>query len=293
MGSESFRHRLGVKTTGGKLVYDDFPTNARIALDYMLHGMNQKGYLTGLDELELELKRIGRFTINDFERVKGTATFFRPFDLLYELEWHQVFEFCERIYVRFLKEIELDNGWVWLDEVRRYFSEEVNLILDEENLAYHFENGVFVRRGRAQTQKATERVGTVLSDPKLDEVRKLFNKARSEFDRRPEPDTENCVKDAVCALEVCIEILTGRNAGKDFAVAIKQSSGNDPRQIPSPIGESMVKLHGYRGSGVNVSHGSLNGNKVTMLEAELVLSMVATFITYLVDLMPAEDEIPF
>lgn len=293
MGSESFRHRLGVKTAGGKLIYDDFPANARIALDYMLHGMNEKGYLTGLDELELELKRIGRFTTNDFERVKGAARNLRPFDLLYELEWYQVFLFCERIYVRFLKEVEHVDGWVWLDDVRRYFSEEINLILDEENLAYHFENGVFVRRGRAQTQKAIERVGTVLGDPRLDEVRKLFNKARGEFDRRPEPDSENCVKDAICALEVSIEVLTGRHAGRDFAVAVRQSAGNGSRQIPSPIGESMVKLHGYRGSGANVSHGTLDGNKVTVLEAELVLSMVATFITYLVDLMPVEDEVPF
>jgi hypothetical protein len=293
MGSESLRHRLGVKTTSGKLVYNDFPTNARIALDYMLDGMNQKGYITGLGDLELELKRIGRFITNDFERVKGTATIFRPFDLLYELEWHQVFEFCERIYARFLKDVELYDRWIYLDEVRQFFSEEINLILDEENLAYHFENGVFVRRGRAQTQKTLERVGTVLSDPKLDKVRKLFNKARGEFDRRPEPDTENCVKDAICALEVCLQILTGKPAGKDFPATIRQSAGNGSRQIPSPIIESMVKLHSYRGSGVNVSHGTLDGNKVTELEAELVLSMVATFITYLVDLMPAEDEIPF
>lgn len=293
MSNESFKHRLGVKSTGQKLVYDDFPTKARTALFYTIHSLDKNGYLTNIADLDLELKRLGRFTASDIERIKGEEYMLRPLALLHHLEWHQVFLFCERIYARYLRQVEHADGWVWLDDVRKIFSEDVNLILDEDNLAYHFENGVFVRRGRAQTQKATERVGTVLSDPRLNKVRNLFNKARSEFDRRPEPDVENCVKDAVCALEVCLEILTGKHAGKDFPGAIRYSIGNGPRQIPSPIGESMVKMHSYRGSGINVSHGTLNGNKVTDVEAELVLSMVATYITYLVDLMPAEEEIPF
>ena len=142
-------------------------------------------------------------------------------------------------------------------------------------------------------KKVLDRVGTVLSDLRFDRVRKLFNKARSAFDKRPESDVENCVKDAVCSLEVCLEILTSKPAGKDFPGAVRQLEGNGAKQIPSPLGESMIKLHSYRGSGTNVAHGSLEGNKVTMLEAEFVLSLVASYITYLVDLMPLEDDVPF
>ena len=56
----------------------------------------------------------------------------------------------------------------------------------------------------------------------------------------------------------------------------------------------MIKLHGYRGSGRGVAHAALEGNRVSEIDAELVLSLTAAYITYLVDLFPdSEDEIPF
>ena len=69
--------------------------------------------------------------------------------------------------------------------------------------------------------------------------------------------------------------------------------GNVPGQIPPPIAESMLKIHAYRGSGQGVSHAALQGNRVEQAEAELTLSLVASYVTYLVSLYPREDEIPF
>ena len=56
----------------------------------------------------------------------------------------------------------------------------------------------------------------------------------------------------------------------------------------------IIKLHAYRGSGQGVAHAALAGTKVSELEAELVLSLVASYITYLTDLLlRPEDENPF
>jgi hypothetical protein len=95
-------------------------------------------------------------------------------------------------------------------------------------------------------------------------------------------------------LEACLEILTQKPASKDFTKVVKQLQGNAIDEIPPPVAEGMIKLHGYRGSGQGVAHAALAGTKVSELEAELVLNLVASYITYLVDLFShPEDEVPF
>ncbi len=54
-----------------------------------------------------------------------------------------------------------------ISEAQEYFSEELNTILSEENLAYNFVNGQFQRRGRVQTQVNIQRVGSILADTSL------------------------------------------------------------------------------------------------------------------------------
>ena len=69
-----------------------------------------------------------------------------------------------------------------------------------------------------------------------------YSKARKFFDQRPSPDMENCIKESLCALEACVEALTGKPASNDFTKVINQLKGNDPKQIPAPIAEAMIKL---------------------------------------------------
>jgi hypothetical protein len=294
MSNKPLKSRLGIVEPNMKPISSDFPKKGRIALGYALEQLERKGLIASAGDIILEIKRVGRFTTPDIESIERDEYTTYLISLIMKLEWYQVYYFCERIYANFLKEMEYFDGTVaTIDDAQWAFTNEINQIMEEENLAYYFENGLFYRRGRAQTQKALERVGTVLGDPRLEKVRKLFNKAKASFDKRPEADVENCVKDAVCALELCLEILLSKPVGKDFSGALKRLQGNGSKQIPVPIGESMIKLHSYRGSGVNIAHGTTEGNKVTIIEAELVLSMVATYITYLVDLMPLDDDIPF
>ena len=168
-------------------------------------------------------------------------------------------------------------------------------MLAEENIGYHFVDGQLQRRGRPQTQKSVQRLGAVLANSRLARVRAHFNKARKFFDERPEPDAENCVKEAVCALEASAEIFTGKPASRDFDRVIRQLQGNKLGEIPPPIAEGMIKLRAYRGGAQGVAHAALQGSTVSEIEAELVLSLVAAYITYLYDLFLQEEEegIPF
>jgi hypothetical protein len=293
MTYSSLSQRLGKNP--GKAIDNDFPSTARTAFCYLLADLYDKGFLVDSNVIIRELNRIGRITKGDLDQTKNKDFLNQISARIHKLIWNQVYFFCERVYSKLLKDVgnEFDEWYKSLSEVRNYFTDEVNLIMEEENLVFHFSDGQFHRRGRAQTQKVLERVGTVLANPKLEKVKNHYNKARKFFDVRPAPDLENCVKEALCALEACIEILTAKNASKEFEKTIRQLQGNRPDQIPSPIGEGMIKIHSYRGSGQGVAHASLQGNRVALIDAELVLSLVASYITYLVDLFPSTEDIPF
>ena len=300
MSQTPFTQRHGVHQA--KSIDNDFPLPTRLALTHLLIRMYDKKYLRNdWNDIVIELYRTGRLAESELKFDFNTPFSQKLQTILPKLQWHQVYQFCERVYEKFLEptqywdeEIEELVVNEYLLDTEKYFTDEINLILDEDNLAFHFVNGKFKRRGHAQTQVSFQRVGTVLNYPILSKVRGYYSKARKFFDERPNPDMENCIKESLCALEACVEALTGKPASNDFTKAINQLKGNSPKQIPAPIAEAMIKLHAYRGSGQGVAHAALQGTKVSEIEAELVLSLVATYITYLVDLlMNTENEVPF
>ena len=172
------------------------------------------------------------------------------------MQWYQVCTFCERVYRFCISEVGWhdDSSDEWhvtatKQEVQADFAEQLNAILVEEHIAYRFVDGEFQRQGRAQTQKNLQRVGTVLGLPQLRAARKHFVNAQKFFDHRPEPDLPNCVKEALCALEAALEVLSQKPASNEFTKVVKQLLGNHEKQIPPPIAEGMIRLHAYRGSG--------------------------------------------
>jgi hypothetical protein len=290
----------GVKVGGIKSLTDkdkpyieDFPKTAITALIYLFQGLKKKSYLVADDEIIRELNRIGRFTTVNLDRLESKDFTNAIGGRLYQLDWGNILYFCERAYDRLLTEVYGYDYYDTFEIVKKYFSDEINAILEEEKINFVFTDGKFTRRGRLQTRKAMEKVGHALVDDRLSKVRNFYGKAQKAFNIRPKPDFENCVKDAICALEACIEILTGYNASQNFTKAINQIKGNGNRQIPAPIAESLIKFYSYRGSAEGVGHAAIDGNRVNITDAEFVLSLVATYITYLIDIFPFIEDVPF
>ena len=151
-----------------KPVVDGFPSRARIALAYVLEGMRDQGYLLGEKDVIRELNRIGRLTSADIGTEKNKTFLNRVAHRLQLLEWDQVLLFCERVYEKLLTSVEYGFEYIGLEEVRQDFENEVNQILDEENIAFYFQEGKFQRKGRPQTWRSFEEVGKV-----LDSIRKI------------------------------------------------------------------------------------------------------------------------
>jgi len=297
MENAPFRQRFGIGPD--KVVEHEFPADARIGLAHILADLDTKSYLLDRESVFTELHRRAR--LSALPKVDYAKSIFDSvFEPLNRMEWHAIYDFCERVYEKLLKPVvHWSDGNELIEEksladARNYFSNELNLLLAEENIAYQFVEGRFQRRGRAHTQKSIQRMGSVLAHSDLANVRQHYNKARYFFDQKPEPDSPNCIKEALCALEACLSHYYREDFSADFSRAVKHHQGNDPIQIPGPIAEGLIKMHAYRGSGQGVAHAAPHGSRVSELEAELILNLVASYITYFADMFLREAQgVPF
>jgi len=188
-----FEQRFGL--TDKKPIHDDFPESARVALVYLIEDLWSKNYIISNENTQSwritfnELYRVGRTLESD---AHWNSTQEELFWLIKKMDWFKIFTFCERVYSRLLTKVDS----VSLEEVQEYFSLELNQLLMEENIDYKFEIGQFERKGRLQTQKSINKMGSVLSDSSLIDVRRHYNKALKFFNQTPEADYSNSVADA-------------------------------------------------------------------------------------------------
>jgi hypothetical protein len=88
-----------------------------------------------------------------------------------------------------------------------FFSDELQRLFQEENLAFEFRDGHVQRRGRRHTVDRVSKAQAVLAAERLEAARKHFAKAIRYFRDRIKPDPENAVKEAVCAVEAAAKEL--------------------------------------------------------------------------------------
>jgi hypothetical protein len=299
----TFNQRFGVGNI--KSIENDFPKKARIALMYILEEFvnehtikNNESSIDGWIYIYREILRISgdEYTIIDRQYFSSESVN----EKLLKLEWYHVFNLCERIYGTLLSTHEfygMDKEITYvidIQEIRNRFSTEISNLLSEDNMPYIFDKGVFVRPGKIQTQKNVNKATAILARPELNKAKYHFNKALEFFSSTEKPDFENTVKEALCSLEITIEIKSTIKVSKDFSKEILKLSGSENDKIPAPIIGAMIKIFGYRGSAEGVAHGIQKGLRVSANEAELVLSIIAAFITYIVGFYDSiEQDIPF
>ncbi len=124
-----------------------------------------------------------------------------------------------------------------------------------------------------------ENIAALLNTPELKQAKKHFSKATQFFIDPTDSDSENCIKEAVCALEASLEGFSGLPVAKDFDRAVKQLQVSG--KIPQGLGECMIRVYGYRGAAKGVAHGNPQGSNVSDETAELVMNLVSAYVLYL------------
>lgn len=275
---------------------NDCPETTRIGLIHLLKALVARRYVEGWKEVSAELERIARVRPGDeTEAARESAE-----GILLGLPWDRVFDFCERLHSHLAQQVDWFNGETERlevvtpkPEVQEYISAELRRLFLEENLAFEFSGGMVRRRGRRNTAERVSRAELVLGDPRFSAARGHFNKALKYFRNVSDPDPENVVKEAVCAVEATARVLFP-SAGPTLGDVVKSITGNGLGQVPKPIAQTFHGLYGFRSGGEGVGHGGAEGGPVTMELAEYVLASAASQTVFLVDLASAsEPDVPF
>lgn len=267
----------------------DVPESARIGLINILDKLIRNDYLYSWNLLANEALLVGRKLRQDFDEHTQDQEICTT--IIKSFYWDRFYIFCENLYQYVQAPADRDESDA---EAKRVYTDHINSLLVEENLAYEFSDGLFHRRGRPQTQKGFQKASAVLADERYSPARKHYNNAVKFFNERPEPDARNCIKEAVCALEAFAEILFGKKAAKSFEEVLRSKKGTGEHEIPPTIVDGIIKIRAFRGDAQGVAHAALEGSSATIIEAELVLSLVASYITYLNDKFALKhDEIPY
>ncbi|MGO8819212.1 MAG: hypothetical protein ACLQVG_31620 [Terriglobia bacterium] len=282
---------------------EDFPESARIGLLHILRAGLEKQYLAGWRDVALELQRIAREVPASYDPSSQSDRTAQSdaIDLLMKLPWERAYDFCERLHGHLAQEAvypcTYDNQEavvVARSDVQLFFSSELERLFLEENLAFEFSDGLVRRRGRRHTVDRVSRAEVVLGDVRLAGARKHFSKALRYFRSVTDPDPENAVKEAVCAVEAAGKVLFPEAKGATLDDLIKWLEGNEAGEVPKAIGRTFTGLYGFRNGGDGVAHGGASGGPATPAIAEYALAVAASQIILLVDLASLQEgEIPF
>ena len=189
--------------------------------------------------------------------------------LLRNSEWYEFCDACEIICERLP------------ENARDSFSNELNKIFSRNYFGYELRDGQLERVGARVQDEAIAKARGILRDSDLAGPDEQFQKAIGFYNPRPEPDLENCVKEAFSAVEGVARVLLGDDS-LTLSKALKQI-----RQMkdvhPTLIG-LLDKLYAYRGDAEGVAHGQTRPKEVRPEDAEFALGVSASAIVYLAPL---------
>jgi len=217
-----------------------------------------------------------------------------------ELPWEKTLDFCERLFSHLAQEVshfDFNNEPVLdasRDYVQLWIAGELERLFTEEGLAFEFHKGLVQRRGRRHTAERVSKAQVVLGDPRLDSARRHYDKALKFFREPSNPDYENAVKEAVCAVEAAGKVLFPEAKATTLGDLAKWLVDGNGGKLPKALGQTFTGVYGFRSGGDGVSHGASKGGAATMEIAEYVLALAASQVILLVDVAASQEEdIPF
>ena len=269
---ELFSKRYGLRPSSEGLISETVPESARIGLSYLVEDFSQ--YIDPVT-LYINLCKAMRITRLERDRTLGNCNNNEILDpiehMITSYEWWRFYDICEVVYR------ELD--------VSRYsyktpvFEEALNKLFIDEELGFESKKGKIEKRGSGFVDANVKEARVLLKGGEFQGADQHFEKAIRALNIRPLPDVENCIKDAVSAIESVGRVIVGDDkALLDDIIKNAVTIG----AIPKPLDHTFLKVYAYRGNEPGVAHGSVDLSKVTEAEAELILAMSAAMIIYLV-----------
>ncbi len=268
MFNELFSKRYNLRPTPEGLVQEDVPESARIGLFYIL-----EDYLGYVEQIVLYSNICMAFRIpyhvrNSIISAYGEEMGSPIEELLMSCDWWRFYDLCELMY-KHLQNHRHKYG----------LSLEINKLFIDEQLGFEMRDGRVENVGSGFIDEQIKEARYLLKEPEFKGADQHFEKAIKAVNIRPNPDVENCIKDAVAAIESVGRVIVG-----DDKALLDDIINNAVKKgvIPKPLDQTFQKVYAYRGNEPGVAHGAVDISKVTEAEADLILAMSAAMIIYLV-----------
>ena len=269
MFPDLFSKRYGLRPTPEGLMYEDVAERARVGLYHVIRQFLQKEYsYFGLYEALCVALRIPVNREVDVATSRDFLASLKIEHLIMHCQWWQFYDICEVLWQGLRHQSERDS-----------LSNEINNLFREEQLGFELRDGRVEKSGSGFIDARVKEARYLLKEPEFKGADEHFEKALRALNIRPNPDVENCIKDAVSAIE-----SVGRIMVKDDKALLSDIIKDMARHkiIPRPLDEAIQKVYAYRGDQPGVAHGLVGASKVTTDEAEFVLALSAAIIIYLV-----------
>lgn len=274
------------------LIDNDCPASARTGLLHLLTDLVDRRYLENWCVIARELQRIARLSPVEYSSHSVASDRQARADteeILSELDWDKVYDFCERLFSHLVRPVGYFNNGEFYEEISKadiqvYVRSELQRLFMEEGLAFEFTDSLVKRQGRQHTVNKTVKAQMVLGDARLVSARTHYDKALKFFRDPASPDYENCVKEAVCAVEAAGKTLFPVANAKTLGDLSKWFASSNDSPMPKALAQKFTGVFGYRNGGEGVAHGGASGGVATVEVAEYVLAVCASQIIYLVDL---------
>jgi len=266
MFGELFSERYSLRPTPEGLMYEDVPKRARVGLYHIteLHIADSKmSHIELYQGICLVLRIQWDRRVDNEDRASVAIE-----RLIMECIWWQFYDICEVI---------------WLFEnykrLKGNLSTHINSLFRDEQLGFEMRDGKIEKVGSGFIDAKIGEARYLLKEPEFKGADEQFEKAIKHLNVRPNPDVENCVKDAISAVESVGRIIVNDDKAL-LSNIIKDMTKKEI--IPKPLDQTIQKIYAYRGDQPGVAHGLVGTSKVTTDEAEFVLAMSAAMIIYLV-----------
>ncbi len=206
-------------------------------------------------------------TSPDYDNNWGVPNIRSEIDYLLETcEWYQVYDIIEAITEAIPNKVEFEN------EVNEYFK--------LKGIGWKLEKGVILFRGDNAFELTLEKSKKVLENSGKTTASNELKEAISDLSRKPDADITGAIQHAAASLECLARESSG--SGATLGKLIKKHK----LSIPKPLDGVIDQIWGYAS---NNGRHLLEANPPTFEEAELLVGLSASIVTYLARKLPKEN----
>ncbi len=183
-------------------------------------------------------------------------------------DWFKVYDLIEVLYASFAQSDEDSDG-----DNAGVFAREINDFFTDEGIGWQIADGKIVTRGTEAFETVVTEAASALATAERPTAAKHLHEALQDLSRRPEPDLPGAAYHAMGSLECVVRDLTG-----DPKATLGKILERRPGLLPKPLDTALSQVWGYAS---NEARHVLEGRDISREEAELLVGLSATVITYL------------